>query len=74
MKEYLKLEDEFQELFENIKKLEEFISSCEYETLLDESQSYLFIQKEAMKTYGSCLVARMKLIMRESYIEKCYPS
>lgn len=65
MELYLKLEDEFQELIKKIKKLEEFILSDKYQTLPDESQSYLFIQKEAMKTYGSCLVARMKLIIRE---------
>ena len=63
MEEYLKLEDEFRELSNKMTKLEDFISSYEYETLTDESQSYLFIQKEAMKTYGSCLVARMKYIM-----------
>lgn len=30
-----------------------------------ESQSLLFIQYESMRTYGSCLVSRMKLIIRE---------
>ena len=67
MEIYLKLEDEFQELNQKMIKLKDFIDSNKYLTLSDESQSLLFIQYEAMRTYGSCLVSRMKLIMRESH-------
>ena len=66
MEIYLKLEDEFQELNQKMIKLKDFIDSNKYLTLSDESQSLLFIQYEAMRTYGSCLVSRMKLIMKES--------
>ena len=65
MEMYLKLEDEFQELNQKMIKLKAFIDSNKYITLSDKSQSLLFIQYEAMRTYGSCLVSRMKLIMRE---------
>lgn len=65
MELYLKLEEEFQELNEKMNKLKSFIDSYKYQTLTDESQSLLFIQYESMRTYGSCLVSRMKLIMRE---------
>ena len=66
MELYLKLEDEFQELNQKMIKLKDFIDSNKYLALSDESQSLLFIQYEAMRTYGSCLVSRMKLIMKES--------
>ena len=65
MELYLKLEDEFEELRKKMERLKIFIDSEKYQCLSDESQSLLFIQYEAMRTYGSCLVARMKLIMRE---------
>ena len=65
MKIYLKLEDEFQELNKKMIKLKDFINSNNYIALSDESQSLLFIQYAAMRTYGSCLVSRMKLIMKE---------
>jgi hypothetical protein len=65
MEIYLKLEDEFQELQQKMGRLKTFIDSDKYQTLSDESQSLLFIQYESMRTYGSCLVSRMKLIMRE---------
>ena len=66
MELYLKLEEEFQELQQKMRRLKTFIDSDKYQTLTDESQSLLFIQYESMRTYGSCLVSRMKLIMRES--------
>ena len=65
MELYLKLEEEFQELQQKMYRLKVFIDSDKYQALTDESQSLLFIQYEAMRTYGSCLVSRMKLIMRE---------
>ena len=65
MELYLKLEEEFQELQQKMRRLKTFIDSDKYQTLTDESQSLLFIQYESMRTYGSCLVSRMKLIMRE---------
>jgi hypothetical protein len=65
MEIYLKLEDEFQELQQKMGRLKTFIDSDKYQTLSDESQSLLFIQYESMRTYGSCLVSRMKLIMKE---------
>ena len=67
MELYLKLEEEFQELQQKMHRLKTFIDSDKYQTLTDESQSLLFIQYESMRTYGSCLVSRMKLIMRESH-------
>ena len=67
MELYLKLEEEFQELQQKMRRLKTFIDSDKYQTLTDESQSLLFIQYEAMRTYGSCLVSRMKLIMKESH-------
>lgn len=67
MELYLKLEEEFQELQQKMYGLKTFIDSDNYQTLTDESQSLLFIQYESMRTYGSCLVSRMKLIMRESH-------
>ena len=66
MELYLKLEEEFQELQQKMYRLKVFIDSDKYQALTDESQSLLFIQYEAMRTYGSCLVSRMKLIMKES--------
>ena len=66
MELYLKLEEEFQELQQKMYRLKTFIDSDKYQTLTDESQSLLFIQYESMRTYGSCLASRMKLIMRES--------
>ena len=66
MELYSKLEEEFQELQQKMYRLKIFIGSDKYQTLTDESQSLLFIQYESMRTYGSCLVSRMKLIMRES--------
>ena len=66
MELYLKLEEEFQELQQKMRRLKTFIDSDKYQTLTDESQSLLFIQYEAMRTYGSCLVARMKLRMKET--------
>ena len=66
MQLYLRLEEEFQELQQKMCRVKTFIDSDKYQTLTDESQSLLFIQYEAMRTYGSCLVSRMKLIMRES--------
>ena len=66
MEIYLKLEDEFQKLSQKMIKLKDFIDYNNYVALSDESQSLLFIQYEAMRTYGSCLVSRMKLIMKES--------
>ena len=68
MELYLKLEEEFQELQQKMYRLKIFIGSDKYQTLTDESQSLLFIQYESMRTYGSCLVSRMKLIMRESHL------
>ena len=65
MELYLKLEEEFQELQQKMSRLKTFIDSDKYQTLSDESQSLLFIQYESMRTYGSCLVSRMKLIMRK---------
>ena len=65
MELHLKLEEEFQELQQKMYRLKVFIDSDKYQALTDESQSLLFIQYEAMITYGSCLVSRMKLIMRE---------
>lgn len=67
MELYLKLEEEFQELQQKMRRLKAFIDSDKYQTLTDESQSLLFIQYESMRTYGSCLVSRMKLIMRVSH-------
>ena len=64
MKLYLKLEEEFQELQQKIIRLKDFIDSDIYQNLPDESKALLFIQHEAMRTYGSCLVSRMKLIMK----------
>lgn len=66
MELYLKLEYEFQELNKKMIRLKYFIDSKKYECLSSSSQSLLFIQYESMRTYGSCLVARMKLIMEES--------
>lgn len=69
MELYLKLEEEFQELQQKMRRLKTFIDSDKYQTLTDESQSLLFIQYEAMRTYGSCLVSRMNLIMGEGIYE-----
>lgn len=59
---YEKLELEFQELNKKMLKLKAFIDSDDYECLDDVEQCMLFTQYEAMRTYGSCLVGRMKYI------------
>ena len=66
MELYKKLELEFQELNQKIQKLKTFLESKEYSNLGDNQQFLLYIQHEAMRTYGSCLVSRMKDIILET--------
>lgn len=66
MKLYEKLEFEFQELNLKLQKLKKFLESEDYESLGETQQSLLYIQYEAMRTYGSCLVSRMKDIISET--------
>lgn len=59
---YEKLELEFQKLNKKMSKLKAFIDSDDYKCLDDVEQCMLFTQYEAMRTYGSCLINRMKYI------------
>ena len=59
---YEKLELEFQKLNKKMSKLKKFIDSDDYQCLDDVEKCMLFTQYEAMRTYGSCLVNRMKYI------------
>ena len=66
---YLELEKEFDILNQKTSKLNLFLKTDKFKKLSENSQSLLFIQHEAMRTYGSCLVSRMKLIMEEAINE-----
>ena len=66
MFEFEKLELEFQELNSKMIKLKTFIDSDNYQCLDDAEQCMLFTQYEAMRTYGSCLVGRMKYIQYQT--------
>lgn len=67
---YLELEQEFTEINKKISKLSTLIQSNDYEKLSQESQSFIWIQREAIRTYGACLVARMKLLQEEQFKEE----
>lgn len=54
-----RLNDETNELDERIKKLQDFLTSLEFDELEGTQQSLLNIQLFAMLTYGQCLSERL---------------